>query len=185
MSELYTSTGVIRYDPRHTKTRHDDWWMIVECGRGLVLTYKWLLDRDGTKIVPSDHLFDVDTRYPVIQRGVKVSESAWKAHISVVRGEKPRNPDAWRKYEGKRIKFQYSPMVQTNGAHYWLPVISDDLDDIRQELGLTKVARSYRPGNPERYRDHRGQMIRRPAQFHLTIGKDVDEHPRDRKRWRK
>jgi hypothetical protein len=185
MSELYTSTGVIRYDPRHNKTRHDDWWMILECGRGLVMTYKWLLQKDGTKIIPSDHMFDVGVRYPVTQRGVYVSESAWKAHVSVSRGVKPRNMKAWGKYEGKRVRFQYSPMVQTNGAHYWLPVISDELDAIRKELGLVKVARTFNLRKPETYIDHRGRKVRRPAQFHLTIGKDVDEHPRDRKRWRK
>lgn len=153
----------------------------MESGRGLVMFYKWMLEKEATKLVSSHRLFKTDESWPVRQRGVKVSESAWKAHISVVRGEEPRNKQAWKKYDGKRISFSYTPMVQTNGAHWWLPVSSPDLNQIRKELGLPKVASGF---DSEYYQNHRGIMVRRPAQFHLTIGKDVDEGPRDRP-WRK
>lgn len=178
MSQTFKSSGVLRYDPRHKKTRHEDWWLIAECGRGLVLLYKWMLEREATKVIPADKMFDVDATWPITQRGVKVSESAWKAHISVTRGERPRNPRAWKKYEGRRISFEYSPMLQTNGAHWWIPVSSPELEAIRKELGLPRVASGF---EPEYYRNHKGIWVRRPAQYHLTIGKDVDSPPKKRR----
>jgi hypothetical protein len=176
MSQKYKSRGTIRYNPKHSNTRHDKWWMILECGRGLVLTYKWLLKKDGTKKISSDLAFKTHNVFPLVKRGIDVSESTWKSHISIVRGERPTNVGAWNKYNGVSINFEYSPIVQTNGAHYWLPVISDDLDEIRRELGLADVSRSFSKNDSSNYIFHNGRRIVKPPQFHLTIGKDIESN---------
>jgi len=168
------SYGILKYDPRHSKTRQEDWWLVAECSRGLVLTYKWLLEREGIKSVKASKFFQGDYNWQVTQKGIKVAESAWNAHISVVRGETPLNQNAWKKYQGERIEFEYSPILQSNGAHWWLPVVSKDLDDIRSELGLPKVSSSY----ISEYFNDQGLVMRCPAQFHLTIGKDIDSPPK-------
>ena len=79
------------------------------------------------------------------------------SHISVIRGEIIEDGlfyNHWKKYHGKKIEFQYSNEIHNNGEHFWLPVYSKELENIRLELGLTNVP---------------------VFNFHLTIGRLRDE----------
>jgi hypothetical protein len=42
------------------------------------------------------------------------------------------------KYNNKEIEFEYELQPKTNGKHWWLRVICDDLKDIREEMGYIR-----------------------------------------------
>lgn len=151
--------GYLKYDPESKTTRKDPWWLIVNCSIGLAKLYQHLIYKDAIKNVRADNVFGLGSW--LVERGkVKVNKSVWGPHISLVRGEVPTNKKFWKKYDGKRIWFEYTSMVGTNGCHYWLPVFSQEFIDIRLELGL--------PPEPR-------------APFHLTIGRDVEAPPSNRR----
>lgn len=62
----------------------------------------------------------------------------YPAHITVVRihKETPKNIDKWGKYENKKIKFAYSPILHEGTVYWWINAFSIELEDIRRELGL-------------------------------------------------
>jgi hypothetical protein len=67
----------------------------------------------------------------------------------------------WGKYENKRVWFEFDPQyLNTNGKHWWIRVISPELESIREELGLT----------PQPTYFHRNSRTWRVNPFHLTIG---------------
>ncbi len=64
----------------------------------------------------------------------------YPAHITVVRTAKetPTKMDAWGKYEGEQIEFDYQDEVLNDGTYFYLRVKSERLGDIREELGLPR-----------------------------------------------
>ena len=66
----------------------------------------------------------------------QVKPQKYRAHISIVRKEIPRNLDAWGKYEGERVEFLYSRIVQNDDNYWWLNVFCKRFEEIRLELGL-------------------------------------------------
>ena len=88
---------------------------------------------------------------------VKPNKQRYDAHITVSRKETPTKLKNWAKYEDKEIAFTYSPDIQTDGIYYWLNVYSEELEDIRLELGLHRRSRLSKPPNGEK-------------SFHITIG---------------
>lgn len=132
---MHTSTGKIIYDPRRPGMKgRKDWWCIVETDREITRYYRWWVES---------------------QLHIKgMCQPSWDAHISVVRGEKPR-PNLmhlWKKYHGQRVEFQYSHSpysVPDKEGQYWMVDIEcPQLLDIRKEL--------QRPSN---------------WKLHLTIGR--------------
>ena len=116
---MYKSSGRLLYDPtaeKQVKTREDPYWLILECDAGISLYYRYWLKK---------------AKY------IDMIKPAWGAHISITRGEKITNKDAWKKHSGKKIDFEYVPEVKSNGKHFWLSVISKELEEIRTELGLS------------------------------------------------
>ncbi len=62
-------------------------------------------------------------------------------HITVVAGEKEENKfsfDELVKYNNNIIKFTWNWPLYTNGRAYWLNIMSDDLAEIRRDLGLVE-----------------------------------------------
>ena len=76
----------------------------------------------------------------------------YPAHITVVRFgiEIPQNMSAWGKYSGSIIEFEYVPQVEMSRVYFYLNAFSDQIGDIREELGLPRF----------RFSDH----------YHITIG---------------
>ena len=56
-------------------------------------------------------------------------------HVSIVRDEKARR-DPWKAVQGRLVKFEYQPCLQTNGKHWWLPVRSKEVENLREHIGL-------------------------------------------------
>jgi hypothetical protein len=167
------SYGYLKYDPRYEKnqgkpTRYDDWWLILKAGAGITKYYQWFLQREGVWPVSSRDWLDkaglppnINVAWPIMQRGIKVQSSAWGPHVSVIRGEVPLHPELWKKHENKRVWFEYNPKyLNTNGKHWWIRVVSPELESIREELGLT----------PQPVYFHRNSGEWRVNPFHLTIG---------------
>jgi hypothetical protein len=122
--------GTLIYNPSNPNTKLKPWWLIVRVPHGVVLYYQdWVWRTERTKL----------------------TTSAWGAHLSVIRGERPPNKELWKQHANRKIKIEYdaNPICNRMG-HWWLPARCPDLNDIRKDLGLNP-----RPRVP----------------FHITIGK--------------
>ena len=78
-------------------------WIVLNVDKSIVNYYAWWVGRLTFK---------------------KGSQSYHGAHITVLNGDKerPKTIGFWRKYEGEKINFWYSNIIETNGQYYWLPV---------------------------------------------------------------
>ena len=114
------STGVIRYDPpRPGLKRNKNWWAIIKIDREITRYYRWWVKK----------------RY-----WIDLCQPSWDAHISIIRGEKPDadKMHLWKKYEGKLVKFEYSPVIRQadNKPEFWfIDVRCPMLKTIRDEFG--------------------------------------------------
>lgn len=117
----HTSTGIIKYDPpRPGMKRKTEWWAIVQIDREITRYYRW---------------------WAMKRYWIDLKQPAWDAHISIIRGEKPK-PDKmhlWKKYDGKKIEFQYSHFVQqaADKPEFWYVEVNCPLlREIRKEFGI-------------------------------------------------
>lgn len=114
---------LLQYDPKPIKgtsaAMDKPWWLIgfLQEGNELREYYNWFIEK---------------------RTGIKLMKPAWGAHISIVRGEEPINIDLWGKYQGKELEFSYGEFIKTNGSHWWLRIVCDQMNDIREELGLPR-----------------------------------------------
>ena len=83
----------------------------------------------------------------------------YQAHITIVRTKKevPANLDLWGKHEGRKILIDYDPYIYYVQPYFYLNAQSNEIGDIREELGLP------------RFRDDRafGGVLR--YEYHITI----------------
>lgn len=80
--------------------------------------------------------------YSLARRNVeKLGRPSRNEHITVVSNyEKNENFELlWRKYEGDKVNFILILEPQTNGNAFWFPVISQQLNNLRIELGLPEI----------------------------------------------
>jgi len=73
-----------------------------------------------------------------LPKHIKFNIPRYYPHITVVRGkyETPPNKEFWFKYRGKKINFEYSPEIQIGKTYIWIPVRSEEIKNVRLELGL-------------------------------------------------
>lgn len=144
MNFEFEATGTIIYDPRRTGLKkRNEWWCVIQVEEDIASYYRHLAN---THFNP----FKVESD-PIIRQ-------SWDAHISVIRGEKPKDDKMhlWKKYHGQKVDFKYSidvgvtnqPTAFSNDTFLYLRVKCDMLMKIREEFG---VRTSHNP--------------------HLTIGK--------------
>lgn len=82
----------------------------------------------------------------------------YPAHLTVTRLVIPPHAKLfWMKYEGMTFSFDYDPYIRYNGVYWWLNCQSQQLRDIREELGLSSTSGMFRPPTEEDC-------------FHMTIG---------------
>jgi hypothetical protein len=89
----------------------------------------------------------------MIPKHFDVNGQRHPAHITVVRigVEKPPNMDVWEKHQGLVVEFEYSNMVEVDGVYWFLRARSEQIAEIRKELGL-----------PEYFDRKKG--------YHITLG---------------
>lgn len=133
------SYGYLEYDPQNNKTRQEPWWLILKCSVGLMKMYHYFIEREASKVVSSKILGKHIPDFPLIQTGVKVGKSAWGPHISITRGEEPKNKNIWKKYVNRKIYFAYDPNIINQDSYWFLKVHCNLLYDIRTELGLSPL----------------------------------------------
>lgn len=124
---MLKSTGKIVYDPKRGSMKsRTDWWCVVDVDREITRHLRWWVKKE----------YWVDLCQP-----------SWDAHISIIRGEKPR-PNLmhlWKKYQGERVEFEYDLNIRRSGDttggdrpnHFWFVNIKcPKLIEIRKELKL-------------------------------------------------
>jgi hypothetical protein len=135
---VHKGKGTLIYDYGKGTKLYEPWWAMIFTDQGIVDYYAWFCKKYGIQI----------------QKG-----SAYGAHISFIRGEKPPNQEAWGQGAGE-IEFWYAHTVRfDNDHHAWVDVWSDELVEIRSKLGL--------PPKPHRF--YNGEWV--PSGYHLTIGR--------------
>jgi hypothetical protein len=124
---MFTSTGILKYHVNPYK-------LIVEVDQGI-----------------SDYYRSTIPKY------FKTNKQLYPAHISVVRKEIPPNLDAWNKYQDKEIEFYYEHYVYSDNTYWWINIFCNELEFIRQELGLPIASGITRSPDGKH-------------KFHMTIG---------------
>ena len=128
---MFKATGKLIYDPRSeaaSRKGFQSWWMILDTPESIPYYYRYWLKREI---------------------GLSLNAPVWRSHVTVCRGETPKKQWNWKKYEGRRITFEYSPEIKLSETYAWLSIYSRELEEIRVELGLA----------PQPF-----------VRFHLTIG---------------
>lgn len=122
----HESTGIIKYDPYRPGLKSNNrWWCILKTDRAITDYYRWWVKKE---------------------RWIELCKPSWGSHISIIRGEKPKPQlmHLWKKYDGKRITFQYNHSVRFSGdttgdrpSTFWfLDIEAPELLAIREELEL-------------------------------------------------
>ena len=96
----------------------------------------------------------------LIPKYIYVQPQRYKAHITIVRSGKERVPNMifWGKYEGVIINFEYNSEIKSDLRYFWLDVFSNDIGNIREELGLERFRNDLTFGGIQR------------TSYHITIG---------------
>ena len=113
---MFVAQGRLRY------TRN---WAYLEVDPELTNYYLWLLSAELLGFRYAKHSL------PKIQR------PTWGGHISVVRKEERHLCRDWDIARGQGLDFSYDNIFYTNGLHFWLDVESENLQLIRELLGLS------------------------------------------------
>lgn len=121
-SEFVEIEGVLEYDPdRGTMKSAKPYWLVLQLPYELVKYYQYFIRTD----------LHVDVKDP-----------QWGAHVSIVRGEEPPNPEFWKKYDGMKVKIRFKPEVvcikdkKKDGNYFVIEFVNDFFSSIRTELGL-------------------------------------------------
>lgn len=119
----HTSSGKVVYDPyRGELKKKKHWWCVINIDREITRYYRWWI---------------------VSQLHVKgMCQPSWNAHISVIRGEKPRQDlmHLWKQHNNKYMEFRYSHIPYAvpdteNGGFYWMiDVECEEALQIRRDL---------------------------------------------------
>ena len=115
---MFTSTGILQYDPGKGQKHFDPWWALLLCDDEIARYYAWQLKKRGMEVYPND-------------------KGLWGTHISVLKGDVPIQTKDWGRYEGYEVEFHYNHLIRfENGKHAWVDIYSEDLSAIREELGF-------------------------------------------------
>ncbi len=136
---MFKAKGKLIYDPKSEKADRkgfEFWWMKLDVPPSIVQYYQYWIRRE---------------------LGIHLNTPIWKAHVTVVRGEEPRRPVFWKRYQNELVEFEYSPEFKISETYAWLTVKSERLSEIRAQLGLRPEPR---------------------VPFHITIGNTKNVVPK-------
>jgi hypothetical protein len=116
-----SSIGTLRYSPKllGEYRKSSKYWLVIDCDQEIGRYFR--------------HLYHI-----AAYKCDRMDRPAWESHITVIRDEPPPDTSLWEKYAGKEVTFQYSPMVESDGTHFWLPVECEESLNIRVEMGLPR-----------------------------------------------
>lgn len=148
-NDMHKIKGKLKYDPLR-KGLNDRWRAVLDLpyAKDMAAYYRY-----WTMLYPHKYRNPDDNE---LFTHLDIVPWSWGIHVSIAKGKKPKNPSAWKKYEGELITVEYEPIVRV--FHYpqdidhvfYLNVYSDRLQEIKNEL--------YGERN-------------NPWDFHVTIGK--------------
>jgi len=126
---MFESYGKIIYDPaRPGLKKKNKWWSIITVDREITRYFRW---------------------HVLWNWGIKLHQPSWDAHISIIRGEKPRTQEKmklWKKYQGQKITFKYSNLVMNvpEKPQFWFVEVDCPMvRQIRDEFGVASNWRSH------------------------------------------
>ena len=129
---MFISKGKLIYDPIRNMEKNTKWWCVLEIDEEIARYYRNFVDKEW---VLADHS-TLKRRY---------LKPPHKAHISIIRGEKPqKNIQDWNKYKkGKLVSFKYSNKIRQTSFHkdgkdyFWfIEAIFPEYNQIRSHFGL-------------------------------------------------
>lgn len=114
---MYQSSGKLVYEADVMKlpNAQNENWVILQCCNDLVAYYQYWLTK----------------------KGVAITKSSWKSHLSVIRGEQMDKKiyDNWAR-KNSLINFEYDDTLKTNMEFIWVDCFVPELNKLRSELGL-------------------------------------------------
>lgn len=93
----------------------------------------------------------------LVPESVKLVAPRYAPHVTVVRREVPTNLDRWGEHEGAVVRFLYETYVRNDERYWWFRVFSDELAQVRQELGMLAYGKTTMAPDLKRC-------------YHMTIG---------------
>lgn len=124
----FKTTGRVVYDPfRPGLKTKNSWWCVLEIDSGLVEYYRWWVN----KVIAN----------PIKLPKQDVCMPSWGAHMSIIRGEKPKPgyEHLWKKYHGQKFDIFYShiPRKTTKGEEFWfIDCICPQAKAMRDEFAI-------------------------------------------------
>jgi hypothetical protein len=79
--------------------------------------------------------------------GIRVGDMRWGPHISFIRGEEPTDFFEWNALHEKEIEVEIEPIYRTNGKHLWFNILSEQIFDLREKVGLKRYRYTHPPFN--------------------------------------
>jgi len=104
------------------ENEYSRWWVVVDCENDIGDYFRHL-------------------SYIGMNKTVMMNKPMWGYHITVVRNEVPHAAyqSYWGVTGGTTVEFEYQAKICNNGLHFWLPVYSSYLLDLRENLGLPRL----------------------------------------------
>lgn len=128
-NKLVSTYGYLKYDPpRDGMKSYKGNWLVLELPISLAKYYQYFIKKE---------LF------------IPVSDTTWRTHISIIRGEKPLYDKNWKKYEGKKVNIKFDPYIKKikdpkkPGYYFIIELKCYFFDKIRIELGLPVKYNTY------------------------------------------
>lgn len=110
------------------------------------------------KLVANINQDITDYYFSLVPKYIDIKRQMYPAHISIVRKEVPLILEAWERHAGASIQFSYSNEIWFSEKYMWLNCWSEEMEQLREELGLPNIERFTVPPNGFK------------KTFHTTIG---------------
>lgn len=117
---MIKSTGTLKYSPKTLGCTSPNWWLIIECDKELGKYYRKLYFLNA---------YGCD----------QLQRPAWAEHITVIRNEEPPNKNAWEKFDGIEVEYEFLSTAESDGHYVWFPVRCNFVLEIRAQLGLSRL----------------------------------------------